>query len=385
MARTTPLSQPYLEGPGYWRIQACLESGDVSAEGCFLSEFADRLRAATAVEHCVLVSSGTAALHLILRALGIGPGDEVIVPSLTFVATANAVTYVGATPVFVDIDPRTSCLDPESVRSFLEEHGESSGGSLGNRRTGRRIRAAMPVHLYGHPADMEALRELARARDLFLVEDATEALGALYRGSPVGGLGDAAALSFNGNKLITTGTGGAVLTNDPALAERVRHLSTQARVSGIDYIHDEIGCNYRMTNLQAALGCAQMENLDWRLGKKRAIAEVYRRELEGLPGLRFCAEAPWARSAYWLSCVRLGAGAPVSARALTDGLRAQGIMARPFFVPLHMLAPYASCHSDGLRESVRAYEEGVCVPSHLGLDEEDVRSVARAIRGRWGG
>ncbi|MBN1461981.1 MAG: DegT/DnrJ/EryC1/StrS family aminotransferase [Armatimonadetes bacterium] len=382
-SKTIPLSQPYLEGPGYWRIQACLESGDVSAQGTFLSEFAERICAATGARHCVLVASGTAALHLILRVAGIGPGDEVLVPSLTFIASANVVTYVGATPVFLDVDPATSCLDVQSLRSFLGDHCERREGSTWNLRTGRRIRAVMPVHLYGHPVDMEPLRMLSQEHGLFSVEDATEALGASYRGASVGTLGDAAALSFNGNKLITTGSGGAVLTDDPAFAERVRHLSTQARVPGIDYRHDEVGYNYRMTNLQAALGCSQIENLSWRLAKKRAIADQYRAELDGLSGLEFCEEATWAQSAYWLSCARVRNGAPLSARELTDALRARGMMARPFFMPLHTLPPFSTCPAVDVGDAVRAYEEGVCLPSHLGLAQDDIRAVTSAIRELW--
>jgi perosamine synthetase len=357
-----PVADPSIGEREVELVADAVRSGWVSSLGGYVTAFEDELASRCGVAHAVATSNGTAALHLALAVAGIGPGDEVIVPSLTFVATAAAVRYVGASPVFADSDRSHWCVDPVDVA----------------KRVTPRTRALVAVDLYGHPADMDALADIAREHDLVVVEDAAEALGATYRDRPAGGLGLVGVLSFYGNKLITTGEGGAVLTDDPALAERARFLRDHAMDPNRRYWHGEIGFNYRITNLQAALGVAQLERLDEFLSRKRAIAAAYRVGLQDVPGLVLQEEAPWASSSWWMTTVRIDGGGGLNRDSLAARLRTDGVDSRPAFVPLHLLPPYRQEGPLSVAESIG--REGLSLPSGTSLTDSEQAHVIASVR-----
>jgi perosamine synthetase len=355
-----PVYEPWIGKGELARVTRCVKSGWISSIGEEIREFEARFAALCDRRFGVATSNGTAALHLALAALGIGPGDEVVVPALTFVATANAVRYAGATPVFADADRETWNLDPSAVEGKVT----------------RRTRAIIAVHLYGQPADMAPLRRIAARHRLHLVEDAAEAHGARYRGKPVGAFGDASCFSFYGNKMITTGEGGMVLTSTAALAGRLRLLRDHAMSATRRYYHDEIGFNYRMTTLQAALGLAQLDRFPEILERKRRIAAWYRTGLAGLP-LEMPPELPGSENVHWMFSVVLDRKAPVDRATLGRGLLERGIDWRPFFVPIPSLPPYR----DGRRYPVAAElgARGLNLPSGPLLTGAQIRFVCDAI------
>lgn len=321
-----PVYTPSLDGREEKYVLDAVRSGWISSLGSYVTRFEQEFARFCGVHHAISVSNGTVALHLALHALGIGPGDEVIVPSLTFVATANAVHYTGAAPIFADVDPTTWCIDPEDVQRCITP----------------RTRAIIPVHLYGHPAPMPALQELADTHNLILVEDAAEAHGAAIHGRRVGGWGRIAAFSFYANKIITTGEGGMLTTDDEALASRCRTLRDHAMPPHRRYWHEEVGFNYRMTNLQAAVGVAQMERIEHFLARKRAIAAHYRERLADLPGITFAAERSDYTNVYWMVSILVEPPYALSRDELILALRERGIDSRPFFHPMDTLPPYRS-------------------------------------------
>jgi perosamine synthetase len=357
-----PISEPSLGEREIELVSDAVRSGWVSSIGEYVTAFEQELASRCGVAYAIATSNGTTALHLALAVAGIGPDDEVIVPSLTFVATAAAVRYVGASPVLADSDPAHWCVDPEDVASRLTP----------------RTRAIVAVDLYGHPADMDALAEIASEHDLVLVEDAAESLGADYRGRPAGGLGLLGVLSFYGNKLITTGEGGAVLTDDPALAERARLLRDHAMDPQRRYWHGEIGFNYRITNMQAALGVAQLERLDEFLARKREIAGVYRAGLDDLPGVAVQEEADWATSSWWMTTLRIDAECGVDRDELATRLRADGVDSRPAFVPLHLLPHLQQDGTLPIAETVGT--EGLSLPSSTSLTDSELEYVIGSVR-----
>ncbi len=361
-----PVAEPDIGELEERYVLEALRSGWVSSIGAFIDRFERMFADFCGVEHCVALANGTVALHVGLAARGIGPGDEVIVPDLTFAATAAAVRHIGATPVLVDVEPSTMCLDPELVEAAITP----------------RTRAIIPVHLYGHPARMDELATLAKRRGLFVFEDAAEAHGARVGQARVGSIGDAAAFSFYGNKLLTTGEGGCITTNDEAFAKRVRFLKDHAMSPSRRYYHSEVGFNFRMTNLQAALGCAQMERFDDLLSRKAALLDLYRRALEGTEvGLN--PSVPGFEPVCWLVTALLpGEWTAQSQAGLTAYLRSCAVDVRPFFVPLHELPPYASCPRV-LREapvSSMLAARGLNLPSSVKLTKTDVERVCTALR-----
>ncbi len=356
-----PVFAPWLPPETRRYVLDCVESGWISSLGEYVGRFEREFARFVEADHGVATSNGTTALHLALASLGLGPGDEVLVPDLTFVATANAVRYTGATPVFVDVDPGTWTMDPADAR----------------RRLTARTRALVAVHLYGHPADLDPLRELAAAHGLYLVEDAAQAHGARYRGRPVGALGHVGAFSFYGNKIITTGEGGMVVTRDAALAARAAFLRDQAMDARRRYYHPEVGFNYRMTNLQAAIGCAQLQHAETILQRRKALAAAYEAGLAGVPGLVRPPAAPWAESVYWMYSVLVGPGFGRDRDALAEALRARGIDTRPFFVPLHELPPYR--RADPYPVAADLARRGLNLPSGNGLDPDEIQAVCAAI------
>jgi perosamine synthetase len=298
-----PLCVPVLGGNEWRYVKECLDTGWVSSVGPFVDRFESVVADFVGARHAVATASGTAALHVALLVAGVQPGDEVLVSALTFIAPANAVRYVGAWPVFMDAEPGFWGMDPGKVVDFLEKECGWREGTLYNKTTGRRVKAIVPVHVVGHPVDMDLIREAARKFNLVVIEDAAESLGAKYRGHMVGRLGDIACFSFNGNKVITTGGGGMIVTDNEEWAHRARYLTTQAKDDPVEYVHQEVGYNYRLTNVQAALGCAQMEQLPGYVAAKRRVAARYTETLTGTPGITPMREAPWAFGTFWMYTV----------------------------------------------------------------------------------
>jgi perosamine synthetase len=326
------------------------------------------------------VNSGTAALHLALLAAGVGPADLVIVPDLTFIAPANAVRYCGGDPVLVGVTRDTWQLDVGSVERFLLEECETAAGRTTERRSGRRVAAIVPVHLLGHPVDMDALMAACDGRGIAVVEDATETLGGRYRGRSVGTIGQTGCFSFNGNKIITSGGGGMITTDDAGIASRARYLSTQARDDNREYVHDSIGFNYRLTNVQAAVGLAQLELLDEHVRRKRAIAARYAEALRDVPGVTLPSEAPWAHATFWLYTILVDAPAARSSRELIADLAQAGIEARPLWAPIHEQRPYRDVRAYEVGASRWLYERGVSLPCSVGLSDADQSRVIEAVR-----
>ncbi|MBN9048443.1 MAG: LegC family aminotransferase [Rhizobiales bacterium] len=339
-----PLHEPEFGGNEKAYLLECIDSTFVSSVGQFVSRFESMLASRIGVRHAVACVNGTAALQVCLQAVGVRRDEEVIVPSLTFIATANSISYVGATPHFVDCDPLTLGLDPERLAERLQTIGERSSGGIRNAKTGRRIAAIVPMHTFGHPAKIDGILKVAGDWGLPVVEDAAESLGTSYRGKAAGTFGRVAALSFNGNKIVTTGGGGAILTDDDELARHVKHLTTTAKIPHRwAFDHDEVGYNYRMPNLNAALGCAQLEQLEGFIERKRRIAKHYQQALAGLPGIRFVVEPEHARSNYWLNTLLIDPEFADQRDPLLDALNEAGLMARPAWKLMHRLRMYASC------------------------------------------
>jgi len=322
----------------------CIDSTFVSSVGAYVDRFEQMLCDFTGAKRAVAVMNGTAALHIALEVVGVEPGDEVLIPALTFVATANAVRYCGAIPHLVDSDAATLGLDPDKLDRWLTETCDLSHGRCWNRETGRRIAAIVPMHTLGHPVDLDRLLEVAARWNLPIVEDAAESLGSFYKGKHTGRFGRVGTLSFNGNKTITTGGGGALITDDVKLADRLKHLTTTARVKHAWFFeHDEVGYNYRMPNLNAALGCAQMERLPTFIAEKRVLAERYRQAFAGNDTATFVDEPSNCVSNFWLNALLLKADKADLLPALLDRANAEGIGTRPVWTLMHKLPMYADC------------------------------------------
>lgn len=341
------LHEPDFSGTQAWAyVKDCLDTGWVSTAGQWVTRFEHELCAITGANHAVAVTNGTVALRLALHLLGVGAGDEVLLPPLSFVATANAVAHLGAVPHFIDIEANSLGLCPQSLTERLERIAERTPAGLFNRETGRRISALLPVHVFGHPADLPGLLAVAETWALPVVEDAAEALGSWRCQTHCGLFGSIGTLSFNGNKLITTGGGGALLTHDGQLAQRARHLSTTAKLPHPwAFEHNEVAWNDRLPNLNAALGVAQLEELSLRLEAKRQLAERYAQAFAGVKGVELVPEPPGCKSNNWLVSLRFTAADPAEAQAqrqvLLEVAHAAGILLRPVWKPLHQLPMYA--------------------------------------------
>ncbi len=385
-ARRIPVCEPFLGGREWEYVKECLDTNWVSTAGGFVRRLEELATAYVGARHAVAAASGTAALHVALLVAGIEPGDEVLVPSLTFIAPANAVRYAGAWPVFIDVETAYAQMDPGRIADFIAGECRAAGGRLVHRATGRRVRGILPVDLLGHPADMDAILALAREHGLVVIEDATESLGGVYRAGGgarrCGALGHIACLSFNGNKIITCGGGGMILTDRQDWADRARYLTTQAKDDPVEFVHEHVGYNYRLTNLQSALGCAQFERLGEHVAAKRRIASAYRQALCGVPGLEVMGEAPWAESAFWMSAVRVTPERyGMDSRALLRRLATEGIETRPLWQPLHL----SPAHRDAQRRTCPAaedwYRRTLCLPCSVGLTPADQARVIAACKG----
>jgi perosamine synthetase len=354
-----PVAAPALDGNEKAYVLDCLESTWISSSGKYLDRFEEAFAEFCGVKHAVSCSNGTTALHLALLALDVGPGDEVIVPTLTFVATANAVTYCGAKPVFVDAEAETWNIDPASVEAKITP----------------RTKGIIVVHLFGHPADMEAIGAIARRHGLFVLEDAAQAHGAESHGRRTGSLGDIATFSFFGNKIVTTGEGGMVTTGDDALAGRMRLLRTHGMDPTRRYWHPVIGYNYRMTNIAAAIGLAQLERVQWQLARRQEIAAWYREAL-GRTGVLSCqGEKAWARHVWWMFSVLVSPEA-ADRDGVMDALQVQGIETRPVVHPLHTLPPYVDATSGEPFPVAEAIARtGINLPTFAGLTRAQVSYI----------
>ncbi|MCL2829473.1 MAG: LegC family aminotransferase [Betaproteobacteria bacterium] len=363
------LHEPEFRGKEWDYLKDCLDSTFVSSVGRYVGQFETMLAEATGTAHAVAVVNGTAALQVCLRLAGVGRGDEVLVPALSFVATANAVVHAGGVPHFVDSDTATLGISPMKLAAHLAEIAEEREDGCYNKQSGARLAALVPMHVFGHPVDLDALLPLAARYRIPLIEDAAESLGSLYRGRHTGSFGLCSALSFNGNKIITTGGGGAILSNDPELARRAKHLTTTAKLPHPwAFDHDEIAYNYRLPNINAALGCAQMEALPERVAAKRALAERYFAAFEGIDGVRVFREPEYARSNYWLNTLLLD-GEDCAARRdeILKLSNEAGIMTRPAWTLLHRLPMYTQAPRDDLSVAEDLERRIVNVPSSAHL------------------
>lgn len=355
---TIPLSEPFLGGNEREYLLQCLETNYVSSIGPFVSRFEKDFTSCVGAKYSVATSSGTTALHLALRLLGVASGDEVLVSTFTFVASANVIAYVGGTPVFIDSEPRSWNLDPDLLVSEVKRRA----------KIGRLPKAILVVHIYGHPADLDPILEVARQYEIPVVEDAAQSLGAYYKGRHVSTFGVLGCFSFNGNKVVTTGGGGIIVTDHLELAQRAKHLSTQATLPGAEYHHDEIGYNYRLSNLQAALGVAQLEQLPSFLQKKRAVAARYHDSFKDLPGVSLIQEAPWARSSWWMYSLLIEPEEfGCDRNEVLARLREKGIQSRPVWTPLHTMPLYSNCHRVGGQVAEKLFSCGLNLPCSVGL------------------
>jgi perosamine synthetase len=365
--RRIPACEPYLAGREAEYVRDCLSSNWISSAGKYLPQFEAGFARYCGCEHGIATTSGTTALHLAIAARGLRPGDEIIMPTFTIAATVFAALYAGATPVLVDVEPDTWTMRVDQVAA----------------KVGPRTRAILPVHMYGHPCDMDPLRELAKRHDLWVLEDAAEAHGAEYKGRKCGSLGDAACFSFYANKIITTGEGGMVVTNDAALAERCRSLKNLGFNRDRRFLHDAVGFNYRMTNVQAAIGLAQLENVDQYVALRRRHGASYTALLRDVEGLRLPVERPWARNAYWMYGIVVEDGFGCSRDDLRTGLAERGVETRTFFIPMHEQPVF---HQQDLfcNEHYPVASDlgrrGLYLPSSTGLTDADLAYVVDAVR-----
>lgn len=377
------LCVPYLGGREAEYLAECIATNYVSSVGPFVARFERAIADYVGTRFAVAAVNGTAALHLALLAVGVKPDDEVLVSTLSFIAPANAVRYCGAWPVFIDAEIQHWQMNPAAVAEFLEDRCVVREGLTVNVTTGRIVRAIVPVHILGHPVDMDLILELSRRYGLSVVEDATESLGARYRGRQVGTLGDIACLSFNGNKLITTGGGGMVITNNRKFAECCAYLSTQAKDDPIEYVHRAVGFNYRLTNIPAALGCAQMERIDDHIAAKRRIALRYASDLRAIPGLRPQAEATWAESIWWMTTIRVDREEyGLKSREVMHALQQRGIATRPLWQPLHRSPAHTAAVESNPSPcpiAERLASEALSLPSSVGLTESEQEKVVSAL------
>ena len=386
MSNFIPLSVPNFGPEEAARADEAIRSGWVSTSGARVGEFEGQLAAYVGMPRAVAANAGSSALHLAALAAGIGPGQEVIVPTLTFIAAVSPLTrYVGAEPVFIGCDD-SLCIDPDAVEDFCANRCTLKADGLYNDRTGARVAALEVVHVFGNMADMPRLLDIARRYRLTLIEDATEALGTRYTAGPLAGryagtMGDAGCYSFNGNKIITTGAGGMLVSNHPDWAEHAKHLSTQAKADELQFFHDEVGYNYRMTNVQASLGLAQLARLEDFIAVKQARYDQYRRALDGVRGLRilpFRDEEGTVRSNHWFYSLDLR-GAGLDRDRFIAGLQARNIQTRPVWALIHEQADYPKNEAYGLDKAL-GYRAGIVnLPCSTNLTEADCDRVIEAV------
>ena len=381
-----PLSTPSLKGGNEWKyVKECLDTEWVSSVGQYVNEFENKMAASLGAKHAVAVVNGTAALHISLLLQGVSEGDEVIVPTLTFIAPVNAIRYVGAEPVFMDCDDHLN-IDIEKTSEFIKDECEYRRGKVINRKSGRIVRGIIPVHIFGHPVDLAPLIELARRYNLFIIEDATESLGAFYRNGALkakkaGTIGDIGCLSFNGNKIITTGGGGMLVTDKRALAEKARDLTAPAQDDEAKYIHNEIGYNYRLTNVLSALGVAQLEQLEQYVAIKRENFSAYNQAVADIRGLRMLEEPAYGASNYWFySLVVEEKKYGRTNLELMAAFARAGIQTRPIWNLNHLQKPYKNCQRYKIARAVQFHRMILNLPCSVNLSQEDISRVVKVIK-----
>lgn len=369
------LHEPVFEGNEWAYVKECLDTRWVSSAGKYVDRFEADLAAYTGAERAVAVVNGTAALHVALLLAGVERDDEVLVPALTFVATANAVAYCGAVNHFVDSEEHTLGLDPHKLAAYLAEIAVVEDGTCRNRQTRRVLRAVVPMHTFGHPVDLDPLVEVCERYGIVMVEDAAESLGSYYRDRHTGTIGKLGILSFNGNKIITTGGGGAILTDDDGLADRAKHVTTTGkRPHRWAYEHDTVAFNYRLPNLNAALGCAQLEQLDRFLALKRRLAERYAEAFRDIKGVRFMTEPSFARSNYWLNAILFDEAYADQRDSLLEATNHDGFMTRPVWTLMSALPMYRSCPRMDLSVAESIERRLINIPSSASLERSHVEA-----------
>jgi perosamine synthetase len=385
-----PVNEPLIAKNTLQYVGDCIKSGWISSAGEYIRRFEAAFARYIGVKHAVTTTSGTTALHLALASAGIGPGDEVIIPDLTMIAVPYAVLYTGAKPAIVDVDRTLFNLDPARVRDFLRVKCDHKKKGLVHKKTGGRVRAVLPVHLYGHPCPMDEILAIGAEFGLLVIEDAAEAHGALYypggdkrKALKAGAIGDIGCFSFYANKIVTTGEGGMVVTNDDEIADKARRLKDLAHAPGKRFLHTELAFNYRMTNVQAAIGLAQLEEIDRYIGLKQKMAAVYGEGLAGVRGLTLPEEKPWARNVYWMYAVLVEEEFGMSRDELAARLKIAGVDTRTFFIPVHRQPVFAEDSAyKGLSFPVsdELSKKGLYLPSGLALTRTQIRDVCRAIK-----
>lgn len=357
-----PLHEPTFNEQEVEYVTDCIETGWVSSVGAYVTRFEEDLAKFVGVKRAVAVVNGTASLHIALKAVGVEAQDEVLMPSLTFIATANAVSYLQAVPHFVDVNEETLGVDPVKLEQYLVQIGEMRGGVLFNKQTNRRIKALVPMHTFGHPCMMDELVAICEKYHIVLVEDAAESLGSYYKGKHTGTFGKVSAMSFNGNKIMTTGGGGAILTDDEELANYMKHITTTAKVPHKwEFVHDEIGYNYRMPNINAALGCAQLEKLRIFIEQKRSLTNFYDELVATIDGVRLMKEPVHTSSNYWLQTIVLDE--TYKRDEVLQLLNDEGIMSRPIWTPMHELGMYKGCPRMDLMVTEKLKRKVINIPS----------------------
>jgi aminotransferase in exopolysaccharide biosynthesis len=379
-----PLSVPSIEGNEWKYVKECLDTGWVSSAGGYVTRFEEVVTRYTGASLGVAVVNGTAALHLALQVAGVEADDEVIVPAITFIAPVNAVDYLGAHPVFMDSDSYYN-IDAEKTAEFIREKTESRAGKAYNRETGRRISAIVPVHVFGNAVDINEFYDLCKERDIRIIEDATESLGTYYtkgrfKGKYTGSVGDIGCLSFNGNKIITTGGGGMILTDNEEYADRCRYLATQAKDDQVRYVHGDIGYNYRLTNIQAAMGVAQMEMLDEFIGRKKKNFAIYREEIGKIDGLQLVEVPDYAEQNHWFYSLRVDKGVyGMDREELMEYLRSNDIQARPVWYPNHLQKMFRDCQSYRIERALELWSDTLNIPCSVNLDRESIMRVIEVL------
>ncbi|MDP2599158.1 MAG: LegC family aminotransferase [Deltaproteobacteria bacterium] len=379
--KNIPLCEPFLSGKEWLYVKECMDSGWISNSGPFIGRFEKAVADYTNTPFSVGVANGTSGLHLSLLACGVKPGDMVLVPALTFISPVNTIRYSQAFPVFMDIDPATLQIDVEKVARFLVEECRLSNDICVHKKSGKQVSAILAVHLLGFSCAVDALAALAKTYRLALIEDAAEGLGVRYKGRHVGTFGDVGVLSFNGNKIVTAGGAGMLLTADAAHADKIRYWSTQAKDNPDNFYHSEVGFNYRISHLHAAVGLAQMERVNDHIAKKRKIAAYYDAALKGVPDLRKIEPIVGCEATFWLYTVLLnGNGASLKRDKILKKMSEESIMARPLFHPIHQLPPYRNETVYQMEHTVDVYERGICLPSSVGLEESDLQRVMDVLK-----
>lgn len=376
-----PLCVPEISGNEWQYIKESLDTTWVSSVGSYVDRFEQQMAERVGSQYAVATVNGTAALHTALLISGVQPDDEVLVSALSFIAPANAIRYVGAWPVFIDAEERYWQMDPQCVQDFLEKQCETVNGVLRNRVTRRRISAIIPVHILGHPVDLAPILELAGRFGLKVIEDATEGLGGSYAGRALGSIGDVGCYSFNGNKMITTGGGGMLVTKRADLMEKARYLTTTAKDDPVEYVHGEIGYNYRLTNIQAAMGCAQLEQLERYLQKKQQIARLYNEQLATISGIRPMFEPAYGKSAWWLYTALIDSEVcGFDRKWLMEKLEEHKIQTRPLWQPLHLSPAHAGSHFVGSGIAEKLNSLAISLPCSVGMQDADLQRVINSIK-----